>query len=317
MGNSADTPLLFLMGPTAAGKTAAAARLVQQFPFDIVSADSALVYQGMDIGTAKPTARELVEAPHRLIDRVPPTARYSAGQFRADALNAIDEIRGAGRLPLVVGGTLLYFRALERGLAQLPRADPGLRAKLDAQAAQVGWPHMHRELAAVDPAAAGRIHPHDAQRIQRALEVFQLTGRPISELQRAAAKQTARFLIYKVAWCPPRDVLYTRCEKRLNDMIEKGFLDELRALREVRGLTREHPAMRAVGYRQFWDFLDGGSDFETARRRALTATRRLAKRQLTWLRHQNGVVWLDPQQGSAYNRLKQIAQRVVQASRCE
>lgn len=305
------------MGPTAAGKTSAAVELVREMPFEIVSADSALVYRGLDIGTAKPGLRTLAAAPHRLIDLVEPTGRYSAGQFRREARAAISAIEAAGRVPLVVGGTLLYFRALAQGLARLPPADRVVRKRLDDHAARSGWPALHAELARVDPAAAQRIHPNDAQRIQRALEVHELTGRPISEIQQALRGPRLARTVYKVVWCPRRETLYSNCEKRLNHMIENGFIDEVRGLYERGDLTPAHPAMRAVGYRQFWDFVAGTRDFDAARAAALTATRRLVKRQLTWLRAEPGLVWLDPQRPGANKRLKQIARRVVQASRSE
>ena len=306
--------VLFLMGPTAAGKTSAAVTLAAEFPFEIVSVDSALVYRGLDIGAAKPDRQTLARAPHRLIDIADPADSYSAGQFRRDARRAAAEIAEAGKVPLLVGGTLLYFRAFARGLADLPRSSPQIRAQIDAQAADQGWPALHRVLADLDPEAAARIHPNDAQRIQRALEVFRATGRPISELQRAGPATAADETIYRVAWCPPREVIYQNCEKRLNAMIEKGFLQEVQGLYERGDLSRDHPAIRAVGYRQFWDHLEGRCSLAQAGRDALVATRRLAKRQLTWLRREPGVVWLDPQSGRSLDRLRQIARRVVRTA---
>lgn len=306
--------VLFLMGPTAAGKTAAAIDLVEQFPFDIVSVDSALVYRGLDIGTAKPVTAELARAPHHLIDIAEPNEAYSAGKFRRDALKAVAQIRAKGAVPLLVGGTMLYFRAYEQGLATLPQSKPEIRAEIDARADKLGWPALHTELAVSDPRAAARIHPNDAQRIQRALEVYQLTGRPISELQNQSHRPSGDETIYRIAWCPPRKVLYENCENRLNSMIEKGFLDELRVLYGRGDLTATHPAIRAVGYRQFWEYLDGQVSFEQAKTRALVATRHLVKRQLTWLRGLPGVVWIDPASPDSRDRLQQIANRVVQAA---
>ncbi len=307
----------FLMGPTAAGKTAVAIRLAEIFPFEIISVDSAQVFRGLDIGSAKPSAAELEHAPHRLIDVADPTETFSAGRFRDEAQQAAQEIRDGGRIPLLAGGTMLYFRAYDRGLSQLPRANPEIRAEIDAEAARLGWPALHKQLATHDPVAAARIHPNDTQRIQRALEVHRLTGCPISELQgRGRGGMTAE-TVYRVAWCPSRETLYQRCEERLNSMIKNGFLDELATLYRRGDLHPDLPAIRAVGYRQFWDYCAGRVDLETARQAALVATRRLAKRQLTWLRAEPGVVWIDPARPGAMARLKRLAARVVQAARGE
>lgn len=302
------------MGPTAAGKTSAAVRLASCLPFDIVSVDSALVYRGLDIGTAKPEADVRALAPHRLIDIAEPDEAYSAGEFRRDALAAVADIRSRGRVPLLVGGTLLYFRAYSQGLAKLPRSEPKIRAEIDATAAVHGWPQMHRELSRLDPLAAARIHPNDSQRIQRALEVCRISGQPLTRLQQGSQRPGIDETIYRVAWCPRREVLYDNCEKRLNDMIKKGFLDEVRLLHQRGDLSPAHPAIRAVGYRQFWDYLDGKLSFEAAAAQALVATRRLVKRQLTWLRAEPGVVWIDPQSPDSDNRLLQLAARVVHAA---
>ncbi|NND60263.1 MAG: tRNA (adenosine(37)-N6)-dimethylallyltransferase MiaA [Gammaproteobacteria bacterium] len=303
------------MGPTAAGKTTAAVELVQRYPFEIISADSALVYRGLDIGSAKPDAATLAIAPHRLIDQVDPADAYSAGRFREDALLAMAEITAAGRIPLLVGGTGLYLRALDRGLARMPAADAAVRAQIDAQAAASGWPAMHQQLAQVDPAAAARIHPNDSQRIQRALEVFSISGQPISALQQQERSQACADTVYRVAWSRSRDQLNNNIEKRFKLMMENGFLSEVEALYRRGDLTTDHPAIRAVGYRQLWRHLDGEIDLGQAVQDAITATRRLAKRQLTWLRAEPGVVWLDPDSPSAAKRLNQIAARVVQSCR--
>ena len=273
-----------LIGSTAAGKTDVAVKLVQRFPFEIISVDSAMVYRHMDIGTAKPGSDVLSLAPHRLIDIRDPWERYSAGEFCTDAGRMIGEIHASGRVPLLVGGTLLYFRALQHGLAPLPPADPDLRRSLDARGAAEGWPALHAELGRVDPAAAGRIGPNDRQRIQRALEVFILTGEPISELQRISkAKPDIDFLRIALNRSD-RAALYARIETRFAEMMAAGFLGEVQQLRGMPKMSAECPAMRSVGYRQLWAHLDGSMDRAEAIQSAITATRRLAKRQLTWMR---------------------------------
>lgn len=303
------------MGPTAAGKTAAAVDLVENFPFEIISVDSALVYRGLNIGTAKPDRQTLARAPHRLIDIVEPNESYSAGRFARDAAEAVREIRAAGRVPLFAGGTLLYFRAYAEGLASMPRASARIREEIDATAVADGWPALHRELASVDPVAAGRIHPNDAQRIQRALEVYRQTGTPISDLQQQRRVPGAAETFYRVAWCPSRSNLYQNCETRLNHMIKQDFISEVRDLFERGDLHPQLPAVRAVGYRQFWQHLQGECSRDEAGRRALVATRRLAKRQLTWLRAEPGVVWIDPNGEAARQQLHRLARRVVRAAR--
>ncbi|MBU6510180.1 MAG: tRNA (adenosine(37)-N6)-dimethylallyltransferase MiaA [Gammaproteobacteria bacterium] len=287
-------PAILLMGPTAAGKTALALELVRRFPCDIISVDSAMVYRGMDIGTAKPDAATLRSAPHRLIDILDPAESYSAGRFRQDALAAMAEITAAGRVPLLVGGTMLYFRALQQGLAQLPTAEAHLRAELDARAARLGWPALHAELARVDPAAAARIHVHDPQRIQRALEVFYLTGRPVSELHAAAEVQDSMYRYVRLAVAPAsRAQLHEHIVSRFQAMMAAGFLAEVAGLRKRGDLSRVHTSMRAVGYRQLWEHLDGECDLPTAVQRGIVATRRYAKRQFTWLRAETGVQWFE------------------------
>ncbi len=287
-------PAIFLMGPTASGKTDLAVALVERLPLEIVSVDSGQVYRGLDIGSAKPGPHILARAPHRLIDIRDPEDTYSAADFRADALAAMAEIRAAGRVPLLVGGTGLYFRALERGLAPLPDADPGVRAALVAEARERGWAALHAELARVDPAAAARIHPNDPQRIQRALEVWRLTGRPLSRLQAEAAQPALPYRVLKLVRAPAeRARLHARIERRFETMLARGFEAEVRRLLARPGLTPASAALRAVGYRQMVAFIQGEYDRETLVHRAVVATRRLARRQLTWFRAEAGAHWLD------------------------
>ncbi len=286
---------ILLMGPTASGKTELAISLRKRFPCDLISVDSALVYRGMDIGTAKPDAETLARAPHRLIDFLEPEQSYSAGEFVRDASREMDEIFAAGRIPLLVGGTMMYFRALTGGIAELPAADDAVRLEIDAEAAERGWPALHDELRAVDPAAAARIEPNDRQRIQRALEVFRTSGRPLSEWQRRSSplRDDVRWLKIGLM-IEPRSLLHERIEARLDDMLDKGFLEEMRRLYARPGLNPDCPAMRSVGYRQFWQYLDGEISRDEARDRALFATRQLAKRQITWLRSEDEVFLVNP-----------------------
>lgn len=282
--------VVFVMGPTAAGKTDAALALVERFPFEIVSVDSAMVYRGMDIGTGKPDARTLARAPHRLIDIREPRDTYSAAQFRVDALDAIGEITSAGRIPLLVGGTGLYFRALERGLSPLPGASPVVRLALEAEAAASGWPALHARLARVDPLSAQRIHPNDPQRIQRALEVFELSGRAMSSLVESGEKSWPRVQVLGLSLEPTdRNWLHRRIEQRFAGMLEHGLVDEVEALKASRRLADGMPALRAVGYRQVWAHLNGDGDRALLASRGIAATRRLARRQLTWLRAESGI----------------------------
>jgi tRNA dimethylallyltransferase len=293
-------PAIFLMGPTASGKTALAIELRRHFPVDIVSVDSALVYRGMDIGTAKPDAATLAVAPHALIDIRDPSESYSAAEFRADALREMARITAQGRVPLLAGGTMLYFKALRQGLAELPAADPDVRARLEAEAAEVGWPAMHRRLAGLDPAAAERIHPNDPQRTQRALEVIELSGRPLSELQAEQQAERLDYDVLRLVACPqPRAVLHERIEQRFDAMMAEGFLEEARGLYERGDLHRDLPSMRCVGYRQAWGYLAGEYGLEEMRRRAIVSTRQLAKRQLTWLRQERDALWYDPTEEGA------------------
>ncbi len=288
-------PVIFLMGPTATGKTELAAALVAHFPLDIISVDSALVYRGMDVGTAKPVPAVLARAPHRLVDRVAPTESYSAARFREDALAAIRDIHGAGRVPLLAGGTGLYFRALEQGLSPLPAADAALRAGLARWREREGNAALHARLAALDPVSAARIHPNDPQRVQRAIEVFELTGRPMGELLGTGRAGRFPYPLLKLALMPrDRSLLRERIARRLEAMLAAGLLEEVRRLRAASGMSRDLPSMRAVGYRQVWGYLEGEYDFAEMKRRLFTATARLAKRQMTWLRGEPDVVTLDP-----------------------
>lgn len=302
---TADTrPLaIAIMGPTASGKTAFALECAQRFGGEIVSVDSALVYRGLDIGAAKPSDEERAAAPHHLIDVREPWQPYSAADFAHDARVAVDDILARGRLPILAGGTGLYFRALLHGLSPMPPADPAVRARLEAEAADRGWAAMHAELTRIDPDAAARIHATDPQRIQRALEVYRISGRPISAWRREAASGAVRFpcRVLKLALAPrDRAVLHARIERRFDAMLDLGFLDEVRALRALPEL-RAHPApldlpaLRAVGYRQAWEHLDGLVDAREFRDRAIFATRQLAKRQFTWLRGDLALRWFDPQ----------------------
>jgi tRNA dimethylallyltransferase len=273
------------MGPTASGKTALALALARELNAEIISVDSAQVYRGMDLGTAKPTAAELAAVPHHLIDILPPTQAYSAARFRADALRLAAEISARGRLPLLAGGTMLYFKALREGLSDLPEADPATRAAIDAEAAQRGWPALHAELAAVDPQTAARLKPGDAQRIQRALELHRITGEAPSALFARPRRHAAPFRMISMALTPgERSELHRRIAARFDAMLAAGLVDELRALQRKYELSPGLPSMRAVGYRQAWEHLAGAYDLAELRNRGIYATRQLAKRQLTWLR---------------------------------
>ncbi len=284
------------MGPTASGKTDLAVALVEALPVEIVSVDSALVYRGMDIGTAKPEAETLARAPHRLIDICEPDEVYSAARFRDDALAEIEQIHAAGRIPLLVGGTMLYFRALLDGFSELPSADPVIRARLEAEAGEYGWEHLHRRLQAVDPEAAARIHPNDPQRLQRALEVWEITGEPISRLQQIRhGGLRSRFSVASVALVPAdRAILHERIARRFDAMLAAGFIDEVASLRASGKLDLSLPSMKSVGYRQVWQYLDGELDYREMREKGIVATRQLAKRQLTWLRGETALERIDP-----------------------
>jgi tRNA dimethylallyltransferase len=301
------TKTVLLMGPTASGKTDIAISLCKRFPCDIISVDSALVYRKMDIGTAKPDAETLRRAPHQLINIRDPEDSYSAGDFVRDARAAIDESMANGRIPLLVGGTMMYFRALTEGIAELPAANSDIRAQIDQDAGDKGWPAMHAELEQVDPVIAAKLNPNDSQRIQRALEVFRISGKPLSEWQRDAATHggnTGDIEFLKIALkIEPRELLHARIEQRLDQMIASGFEEEVQTLRARPNLSKDSSAMRSVGYRQFWKYLDGEYSRQEARDRALFATRQLAKRQLTWLRSENALFSVDPLEPQAIDTI--------------
>ncbi len=288
-------PAILLVGPTASGKTALAFELATRFHCDIVSVDSAQVFRDMDIGTAKPEPATLERFPHRLIDLITPEQRYSAAQFRADALREMESIAAAGRIPLLVGGTMLYVKALREGLAELPQADADLRAQIDAEAAAHGWPALHAELARLDPETAARLKPTDAQRIQRALEVLRLTGRTLGSFFAEQAASTLPFNMLNIALVPSdRSVLHARIGERFAAMLAAGLVDEVKALRKKYTLDAGLPSMRCVGYRQVWEMLEGDLPAKELRERGIYATRQFAKRQLTWLRSMEGLVIVDP-----------------------
>jgi tRNA dimethylallyltransferase len=296
---------LVIAGPTGSGKSAWAERLAGELPVEIISVDSAQVYRGLDIGSAKPDAATRARIPHHLIDLRDPLEPYSAGDFARDARSAIGAVLARGRLPVLVGGTMLYLRALLRGMAELPPAQPALRAALEAEAASRGWAQLHAELASVDPVAAARIHPNDPQRIQRALEVWRLTGRPISAWQAAAPQPLAGVAWQGVALLPPDRARHGGLlAQRFDAMLAAGLLDEVRALHARGDLHGELPALRSVGYRQLWEHLEGRSTLAEARELAIVATRQLAKRQLTWLRSEPALVPHDPGDADAFQRVK-------------
>ena len=303
-GPDSKPSAIFLMGPTASGKTALAVEMRKRFPVDIISVDSALIYRDMAIGTAKPDAETLQQAPHALIDIRDPAQSYSAAEFRENALVEMSKIVTSGRVPLLAGGTMLYFKALSRGLARLPSASPQIRREIEEQATAAGWQIMHARLAVKDPESAERIHPNDAQRIQRALEVIEITGRPLSELLQEQEEQDLGYRLLKIIACPqPRSVLHERIEQRFRMMLDEGFMEEMKALRSRGDLSLDMPSMRCVGYRQAWAYLDGEISFDEMCLKATAATRQLAKRQLTWLRQESGALWYDPTVEKAQNNV--------------
>ena len=283
------------MGPTASGKTGAAIELFQRLPVELISVDSVLVYRDMDIGTAKPDAATLAQTPHHLIDIIDPTSAYSAAQFRSDALRLMADITARGKIPLLVGGTMLYFKVLQGGLSGLPEADAAIRARLDEDAAQVGWPGMHARLTRIDPETAARLEPGDSQRIQRALEIWQVSGQTMTALFAKQSSEKLPYRLLKLALVPSdRAVLHQRIAARFDAMLEQGLLDEAARLRkDYPSLTPDSTSMRCVGYRQAWQYLDGEFGLVELREKCIAATRQLAKRQLTWLRGMDDTIELD------------------------
>lgn len=287
MQNQAYPPVIFLMGPTASGKTALSVQLAQALNGEIISVDSALVFKGMDIGTAKPTLAERGGIQHHLIDIIDPAESYSTGQFRKQALALMDDMSRRGKMPILVGGTMLYFNVLNSGLAVLPEADPEIRAKLDQDLEQLGKEALHRRLAGIDPESAARIHPNDPQRVQRALEVYEISGKPLTSFFTEAQAQDIPYRKIKLIIAPQdRAVLHGIIARRFKQMLEQGFIGEVEALYKRGDLTEKMPSVRAVGYRQAWSYLQGEDDFETMTEKAVIATRQLAKRQFTWLRRE-------------------------------
>jgi len=286
--------IIFIMGPTAAGKTDLAIGCVEEFGCELISVDSALVYRQMDIGTAKPDAETLARAPHKLIDIIDPSESYSAANFREDALAEIESTLSRGKTPVLVGGTMLYYKALQEGLSELPAADDSVRAQLEADAKQYGLQKMHERLAKIDPVSADRIHPNDPQRIQRALEVFEISGKTLTQFWQDQSSNALPYNVVKIAYFPKdRALLHERIVKRFHHMLELGFIDEVEALRARGDLNLDMPSMRCVGYRQVWEYLDGLMNYEEMMERGIIATRQLAKRQMTWLRKENNCNFFD------------------------
>jgi len=296
--------VIAVMGPTASGKTELAFYLSELIPVEIISVDSALVYRDMNIGSAKPNAADLARIPHHLVDIRDPRQSYSAAEFRRDALVLIRSIHARGRVPLMVGGTMLYYRSLFKGLSDLPKADPKVRAALDAEAASVGWAAMHAQLGDIDPIAAARINPNDPQRIQRAIEVYRISGHTMTELCKDQPEDPFPFSCNKVVLAPDnRQCLHQRIEQRFHKMLKAGFIAEVEALRARGDLDLDMPAIRAVGYRQAWEYLDGLYSYDEMIARGLAATRQLAKRQFTWLRKEPDAVWFDSEQAGVYKEV--------------
>ncbi len=307
-----ESTVIFLMGPTASGKTDLAIDLVQELPCDIISVDSALVYRDMDIGTAKPSAEELERAPHRLIDICDPIESYSAARFRQDALREIEQIQEQGRIPLLVGGTMLYFRALQYGLSDMPDADPDIRARLDAEMKEFGLAAMHARLHQVDPHAADRINPNDPQRIQRALEVYEITGSPLSELQQSDGEPKLPYHVIKLVRAPvERSTLHARIEQRFHKMLQQGLEEEVKTLLQKWDLDHEMPSMRLVGYRQMLRYIQGEYSYGQMVERGVIATRQLAKRQFTWLRSEKDVNWLIEERKNVLDQALKIISKPI------
>jgi tRNA dimethylallyltransferase len=285
------SPAIFLMGPTASGKTALSVQLAQTLGGEVISVDSALVFKGMDIGTAKPTLEERAGIPHHLIDILDPSESFSTGQFRTEALALMDAITRRGKIPILVGGTMLYFNALFNGLADLPKANPAIRAKLDQDLERLGKEALHQRLAGIDPLAAARIHSNDPQRIQRALEVYEISGKPLSSFFNTALAEDLPYQKIKLIIAPPdRKILHDIIAQRFRSMLEQGFIKEVEALYQRGDLTEKLPSIRAVGYRQVWSYLQGEDDLESMTEKAIIATRQLAKRQFTWLRRETDAI---------------------------
>jgi tRNA dimethylallyltransferase len=301
------------MGPTAAGKTDLALELAKRFPVEIISVDSALVYRGMDIGTAKPEPEILRDYPHHLVDILDPTERYSAGNFREDALRLMSDITARGKIPLLVGGTMLYFKALQQGLSDLPSADAEIRAQLEAEVEQFGLSHLHERLSKVDPVSAARIHINDPQRIQRALEVYEITGQSMTELTKGSQKSLPYNVIKVIVSPEDRAVLHQRIADRYKTMMSAGFVDEVKALFERADCHVDLPAIRAVGYRQAWAYLEGEYDQDTLVEKAIIATRQMAKRQLTWLRAQQDGIWFDSGSGLPVDQVVSYVEQELKA----
>jgi tRNA dimethylallyltransferase len=308
-GITPDDPLaVFILGPTATGKTDLAIALAEELPMDIISVDSAMVYRGLDIGSAKPDADTLAASPHRLIDICDPADAYSAGRFRDDALSEMGRITSAGRVPLLVGGTMLYFRTLQQGIAELPDADADIRQQLDQEAKKKGRDYMHQRLAKIDPESAKRIHPNDPQRIQRALEVYEITGKSLTEFWRTQARESLPYRRVKIALMPADRVdLRKLIEQRFDAMLDAGLVEEVEKLYQREDLNAELPAIRAVGYRQVWAMLAGEYDFKTMREKAIIATAQLAKRQMTWLRKEPECNFIQPESVKLLNLLKNLS----------
>lgn len=304
------------MGPTASGKTDLAISLLERLPADIVSVDSAMVYREMDIGTAKPDAETLARAPHRLIDILDPADAYSAASFRDDALREIESITSEDRIPLLTGGTMLYFRALQYGLSELPEADPEIREKIEQEAQSEGWHVLHERLASIDPQAAERIHPNDPQRLSRALEVFEITGRTMTELWAEQKRYSFPYRLIKLAVAPAeRTVLHERIAHRFQQMLSQGFVEEVEALYRRGDLNDQLPSIRCVGYRQVWQYLGGKIDYETMVEQGIIATRQLAKRQFTWLRGENDLSWFDSLGGELVEKALKTVQNMTISQR--
>ena len=311
-------PAILLMGPTASGKTALALELARVLPCEIVSVDSALVYKGMDIGTAKPDAQTLQSVPHHLIDIIEPHETYSAARFRDDALTAMREITERGRIPLLAGGTMLYFKALVEGLNELPEADPMIRLVIDTMAQEQGWGAVYRKLVELDPATAARLDPNDTQRVQRALEIYYVTGKTMGELLQKPRYVYFPYTRIEIALIPgDRAVLHRRIEERFEAMLQQGLVAEVRNLRDEYGLEPSMPSMRCVGYRQAWQHLNGELDYEALRLQGIAATRQLAKRQLTWLRSMNGAATFDALEENVEARVLEYVRRELEAIAAE